>query len=110
MTRAISGRAKRFAKIAGEMISLGAVEAMVLDIWPGRMHAVISIPDERKGEQLVLVTDYPQADRKQLAERAKAAGVPEIMLPRQIIIVKSIPVMGTGKTDYQAVSAMINKQ
>jgi acyl-[acyl-carrier-protein]-phospholipid O-acyltransferase/long-chain-fatty-acid--[acyl-carrier-protein] ligase len=106
----IVGRARRFAKIAGEMISLGAVEAMVLNIWPQRMHAVISIPDERKGEQLILVTDYPQADRKQLAEHAKAAGVPEIMLPRQIIIVKSIPVMGTGKTDYQAVGALIARQ
>jgi acyl-[acyl-carrier-protein]-phospholipid O-acyltransferase/long-chain-fatty-acid--[acyl-carrier-protein] ligase len=106
----IVGRAKRFAKVAGEMISLGAVEAMVLGIWPERMHAVVAMPDARKGEQLVLVTDYQAADRRQLAERAKAAGVAELMLPRRILVVKTVPVLGTGKTDYQAVERLVRAQ
>jgi acyl-[acyl-carrier-protein]-phospholipid O-acyltransferase/long-chain-fatty-acid--[acyl-carrier-protein] ligase len=68
------------------------------------------MPDARKGEQLVLVTDYQAADRRQLAERAKAAGVAELMLPRRILVVKTVPVLGTGKTDYQAVERLVRAQ
>ena len=60
----IKGRAKRFAKLGGEMISLAAVESMVSSLWPGHNHVVVSLPDPKKGEQLVLVTEKPDGDRK----------------------------------------------
>jgi acyl-[acyl-carrier-protein]-phospholipid O-acyltransferase/long-chain-fatty-acid--[acyl-carrier-protein] ligase len=100
---AIKGRAKRFAKIAGEMISLPAVESLANDVWPDASHAVVAIPDGRKGEQLVLVTTQPDAARAALAERAKAAGATELTVPKTVVHVDKIPLLGTGKTDYPSV-------
>ena len=97
---AIKGRAKRFAKIGGEMISLAAVETMVAGLWPQSNHVVVSLPDARKGEQLVLVTDKPDADKAALQARAKADGFPELWVPRAIMVVGQIPVLGSGKVDF----------
>lgn len=102
----ILGRAKRFAKIAGEMVSLGAVEDLAARAWPGHVHAVVALPDPRKGEQLVLVTDRGEAGRSDLLAAAKAAGVSELAVPRQILTVPAVPLLGTGKTDYPAVSRL----
>ena len=96
---AIRGRAKRFAKIGGEMISLAAVEAYAAAIWPEASHAVVSVPDDRKGEALVLVSDTTEAAVEPLIAYAKAHGVAEIMVPKRIVHVDSLPVMGTGKLD-----------
>jgi acyl-[acyl-carrier-protein]-phospholipid O-acyltransferase/long-chain-fatty-acid--[acyl-carrier-protein] ligase len=98
----IRGRAKRFAKLGGEMVSLAAVETMIGALWSGFTHVVVSLPDARKGEQLVLVTDKPEADRKALQAGAKAQGFPELWTPRAILVVGAIPVLGSGKTDYVA--------
>lgn len=99
---AISGRAKRFAKLGGEMVSLAAVEAMVAELWPDGNHVVISIPDKRKGEQLVLLTDFEAADRTALHEAARTAGYPELWTPRKILTLESLPITGTGKIDLRA--------
>jgi acyl-[acyl-carrier-protein]-phospholipid O-acyltransferase/long-chain-fatty-acid--[acyl-carrier-protein] ligase len=97
---AIRGRAKRFAKIAGEMVSLGAVEMLVQACWPEDRHAVISLPDKRKGERIVLLTTHRDADRHTLQAFSKSAGAIELMVPNVIIAVEDIPVLGSGKTDY----------
>jgi acyl-[acyl-carrier-protein]-phospholipid O-acyltransferase/long-chain-fatty-acid--[acyl-carrier-protein] ligase len=99
---AIRGRAKRFAKLGGEMISLAAVETMISELWPGHSHVVVAMPDPKKGEQLVLVTDKPDADRKALQVAAKAQGFPELWAPKAILVTAAIPVLGSGKTDYVA--------
>lgn len=99
----ILGRAKRFAKLGGEMVSLVAVEAQVAQIWPDALHAVVSVPDARKGESLVLVTTEPNPDVRQLIAGGRARGIPELMLPRTIIRVDEIPLLGSGKTDYVSV-------
>jgi acyl-[acyl-carrier-protein]-phospholipid O-acyltransferase/long-chain-fatty-acid--[acyl-carrier-protein] ligase len=99
----ILGRAKRFAKIGGEMVSLAAVEEMAADVWPSRRHAVVSIEDTKKGERLVLVTDHEHADAGALLAHAKTIGAPEIAAPRRIVKVHELPVLGTGKTDYVAI-------
>lgn len=99
---AIRGRAKRFAKLGGEMISLAAVESMISGLWPGANHVVVALPDPRKGEQLVLVTEKPDADRQALLGAAQAEGFPELWIPRAILVTSSIPVLGSGKTDYAA--------
>ncbi|MDA0240517.1 MAG: AMP-binding protein, partial [Proteobacteria bacterium] len=96
----ILGRAKRFAKIAGEMVSLTAVETYAAELWPGFMHAVVSIPDARKGEQLILVTEHGDASRDDLQAFAQANGIAEIMMPRSLHVTDKIPVLGTGKVDY----------
>lgn len=103
----IKGRAKRFAKIAGEMVSLSAVEATADAVWPGHTHAVVSLPDARKGEQLVLVTDYPDAGVDVLLAHAKAEGIAELVVPKRIVPVDAVPVLGTGKVDYVAVADLV---
>src|SRR5262249_53446881 len=95
----ILGPAKRFAKVRGEMVSLAAVERAITGLWPDRQHAVVALPDARKGEQLVLVTDRSDASREAIAAHAREIGLTELFLPRQILVVKSVPMLGTGKTD-----------
>jgi len=96
----IRGRAKRFAKIGGEMVSLPAVEGYAAAVWPGAEHAVVTRPDPKKGEQLVLFTSAEAPDAKALQEWARASGVTELMVPRDIRRVEALPVLGTGKIDY----------
>ncbi len=71
------------------------------------MHAVISVPDARKGEQLVLVTDKPDADRDDLLNYAKDQGNAELMVPKTIHAVDEIPVLGTVKVDYVGIMALL---
>jgi acyl-[acyl-carrier-protein]-phospholipid O-acyltransferase/long-chain-fatty-acid--[acyl-carrier-protein] ligase len=98
----ILGRAKRFAKVGGEMVPLGAVEEFVAKLWPERAHAVVTLPDERKGEALVLVTEQPDADRAALIAAARQQGMPELYVPRTVVKVQKLPLLGTGKADYLA--------
>lgn len=102
----IRGRIKRFAKIGGEMVSLTVVENCASALWPDHMHAAAIIPDPRKGEQIVLVTDHPDAKRQELLHWAQTHGVPEIAVPRKIIPTDSLPVLGTGKLDYVSVTRL----
>jgi acyl-[acyl-carrier-protein]-phospholipid O-acyltransferase/long-chain-fatty-acid--[acyl-carrier-protein] ligase len=106
----IRGRAKRFAKIAGEMVSLSAVEELVAAIWPASLHAVVALPDKQKGEQLVLLTEHADADRSSLQQGARAAGMSEIHVPRRLLKVKKLPLLGTGKIDYHAVTRLAQQE
>lgn len=105
----IRGRAKRFAKVAGEMVSLSAVEEMASECWPEHAHAVLAVPDPGKGEQLVLLTTCPEPDRKVMAAYAKANGINELQVPRQMLHVADIPLLGTGKVHYAGAQAMVEK-
>jgi acyl-[acyl-carrier-protein]-phospholipid O-acyltransferase/long-chain-fatty-acid--[acyl-carrier-protein] ligase len=105
----IRGRAKRFAKIGGEMVSFAAVESMAQGLWPEANHVVVALPDPRKGEQLMLVTDTPDADREALLAHAKADGFPELWVPRTLLVVAGIPVLGSGKIDYPATVEMARR-
>lgn len=96
---AIKGRAKRFAKIAGEMVSLAAVETLVTDLWPTFAHAVAAVPDPRKGEKLVLLTTKPDAQKSDIQAFFKISGGTELMVPTNIVAVDEIPLLGTGKLD-----------
>jgi acyl-[acyl-carrier-protein]-phospholipid O-acyltransferase/long-chain-fatty-acid--[acyl-carrier-protein] ligase len=99
----ILGRAKRFAKIGGEMVSLAAVEELICGLWPDGRHAVVSLSDPKKGERLVLVTDHQDAEPAALLAHFKAAGAPQLAAPRHIIRVNELPALGSGKTDYVAI-------
>ncbi len=95
----ILGRAKRFAKIGGEMISLAAVETMAAELWPGVPLAVTSVSDPRKGEKLVLMVESETATRSDLLVFARKKGVSELAVPAEVTFGK-IPLLGTGKPDY----------
>jgi len=102
----IKGRAKRFAKIGGEMVSLAAAEALASTVWEDAVHAVVAVPDLRKGEKLLLITTHPAADPRPLLSAARNRGLAEIQVPRDILVVSKIPLLGTGKIDYPAVQRL----
>lgn len=97
----IQGRAKRFAKIAGEMVSLLAVEELASNLLPEVCHAALAVPDEKRGEQIVLITEARELTKDMLLKQAQAAGVAEICLPKEIVFMEAIPRLGSGKIDYQ---------
>jgi len=92
--------------VAGEMVPLGAVEDFVGRLWPEHMHAVVAAPDAKRGEQLVLVTDRKDGSRPALIAAARDEGLPEIFVPRAIVSVDAIPVLGNGKVDYVGVMSL----
>jgi acyl-[acyl-carrier-protein]-phospholipid O-acyltransferase / long-chain-fatty-acid--[acyl-carrier-protein] ligase len=71
------------------------------------MHAAVAISGERKGEQIVLLTTNPDAQRSDLITFAKRQGVSELAVPRRIVMADEIPVLGTGKPDYRKVEAVV---
>jgi acyl-[acyl-carrier-protein]-phospholipid O-acyltransferase/long-chain-fatty-acid--[acyl-carrier-protein] ligase len=105
----IKGRAKRFAKIGGEMVSLAAIEALAGELWKGALSAVATVPDERKGERLVLVTDCAIATRAEFLSFARAAGATELMVPAEVRVVGAVPVLGTGKVDFVGVTKLVRE-
>ena len=105
----IKGRAKRFAKVGGEMISLTALEEVIELFWKGAGHALVALEDERKGEQLILVTEKKDAARDELSAHLKNIGYKEVSIPRKIMIVSKLPLLGSGKTDYPSVAELVRK-
>lgn len=106
----IVARAKRFAKVAGEMVSMPAVEGLAGGLWPGAAHAVVAVADARKGEALVLVTTQADADIGALLAWAREKGVAEIGVPRVVRVVEALPVLGSGKVDYAAVGRLVEEE
>jgi acyl-[acyl-carrier-protein]-phospholipid O-acyltransferase/long-chain-fatty-acid--[acyl-carrier-protein] ligase len=103
----IRGRAKRFAKIGGEMVSLAAVEALAGELWKESLSAAATLPDDRKGEKLVLLTNAPGATRSDLLAFAKLNGAMDMMVPAEVRVVQNMPVLGTGKVDFVAVAKLV---
>jgi acyl-[acyl-carrier-protein]-phospholipid O-acyltransferase/long-chain-fatty-acid--[acyl-carrier-protein] ligase len=107
---AIKGRAKRFAKIGGEMISLAAVEALAADLWPDALSGAATAPDARKGERLVLVTTKTDPKRSDFLAFARARGASEMMVPTEVLILEKLPVLGSGKIDHLALAAYVRER
>jgi acyl-[acyl-carrier-protein]-phospholipid O-acyltransferase / long-chain-fatty-acid--[acyl-carrier-protein] ligase len=103
----IAGRAKRFAKLAGEMVSLAVAERIAAAAYPDYRHAVVAVPDARRGERLVLVSEAPSIARDLLVDAARREGLPEIAIPRYVITVAALPLLGSGKTDYAKVPQLV---
>jgi len=102
----IAGRAKRFAKLAGEMVSLAVAERIAVAAYPDYRHAVVALPDSRRGERLLLVSEAPEVKREALVEAAHRERLPEIAIPREVFRVAALPLLGSGKTDYPAVQRL----
>jgi acyl-[acyl-carrier-protein]-phospholipid O-acyltransferase/long-chain-fatty-acid--[acyl-carrier-protein] ligase len=89
------------------MVSMTAAEGFVTSLWPNEQHAVINLPDARKGERLLLVTTRQGASVSALLGHGRERGVPELMVPRDLMIVESLPLLATGKLDYPAIEKMV---
>ena len=107
---AIKGRAKRFAKIGGEMISLAAIEALAAERWPDALSGCATVPDARKGERIILVTTQRDANRAAFADFAKASGGTELMTPAEVLVVEKLPLLGSGKIDAVALSQLVRER
>jgi len=106
----IVGRAKRFAKVAGEMVSLAAVEEIAAKLWPDSKHAAIAVPDAPKGEAIILVTEEKAAERRPFLECAQEVGASELHVPRRFLVVEAVPLLGSGKVDYRRTTELIREQ
>ncbi len=102
----IIGRVKRFAKIAGEMVSLEVVEKIAYTAAPEFQHAASSQEEIKRGENVVLFTTDPELTRDDLTVVAKSLGSAEIAIARKIIYLEEIPLLGTGKTNYVKLKVM----
>ena len=102
----IRGRVKRFAKVAGEMVSLEVVEHIANTAAPDYEHAASTVSDAQRGESIILFTCDKKLKREDLQIVAKNLGLPELAVARKIITVEAIPLLGTGKTDYVTLKQM----
>jgi acyl-[acyl-carrier-protein]-phospholipid O-acyltransferase/long-chain-fatty-acid--[acyl-carrier-protein] ligase len=106
----IKGRAKRFAKIGGEMISLGAVEALAAELWPDAMSGAATVPDARKGERLILVTTKSDPKRSDFLAFARSRGASEMMVPTEVLILEKLPLLGSGKIDHVELTKFVRER
>ncbi len=102
----IKGRAKRFAKVGGEMVSLAAVEELASQCWPAALSAAAALPDPRKGQRLVLLTQEKEASRTAFLQFLKAKGAADLMIPSEVLVVEAMPLLGSGKLDFGGVAKL----
>ena len=104
------GRLKRFAKVAGEMVALELPERIAERASPKHQHAAVARPDAARGEMIVLATEDAALGREALQAAAREMGAPELALPRRIIYLEKLPLLGTGKKDYPRIAAMVEER
>jgi acyl-[acyl-carrier-protein]-phospholipid O-acyltransferase / long-chain-fatty-acid--[acyl-carrier-protein] ligase len=106
----LQARMKRFAKIAGEMVSLEAVEKIAATARPNVLHAAVSLRDSSRGETIVVYTEDRALRREDLQAAARAVGAPEVAIPRRVIHLDKLPLLGNGKKDYVTLTRMAAEQ
>ena len=102
----IRGRMRRFAKVAGEMVSLELAENIAAAASPAHQHATAAVPQPGRGELILLFTDDLDLGRERLVAAARELGAPELAVARRIVHLSSIPLLGNGKKDYPALDRM----
>ncbi len=107
----VRGRMKRFAKVSGEMVSLTAVEDALAGAFPQYglrcQIAVITRPDEGRGEALIAVTNEPKLNLDEIRNAIKARGLSNLSAPREIKVVREIPKLGTGKVNHRELAKLL---
>ncbi len=106
----IKGRAKRFAKIGGEMVSFAAVEQALAPLLEDTAYGIVSIAHEKKGELLVLVVENSDITNGKIATHFAKNGFPSLWTPKSIVHVSEAPVLGAGKFDYTKAREIALKQ
>ncbi len=106
----IKGRIKRFAKIGGEMVSISAVESAVEKLYEGFISGIVPTEDEKKGEQLVLITNNEKAEISEIKAFFKTQGLSELCVPKRIVYLKNPPLLASGKFDYQSALKILENQ
>ena len=99
----VNGRLARFSKMGGEMVPHGTIEDKIAEAYggdPGEVPSVVvtGVSDESKGEALVVVTTL-DITTGGVREKLSQAGFPNLWIPRSVVKVAAIPVLGTGKLD-----------
>jgi acyl-[acyl-carrier-protein]-phospholipid O-acyltransferase/long-chain-fatty-acid--[acyl-carrier-protein] ligase len=105
----ILGRAKRFAKVAGEMVSLTAVEELATQTCPGSLHVAVAVANEGKGEEIILVTESESLTRAEVLASAQSQGISALAVPSKIVPGR-VPLLASGKPDYVAVQEWVTKR
>ncbi|HET9664941.1 MAG TPA: AMP-binding protein, partial [Burkholderiales bacterium] len=106
----IEGRVRRFAKIAGEMVSLDHIEQIARTASPGHFHAAVLAVEEYGGETTVLFTTDPALDRITLQRTARILGSRDLAVAREVVKVRELPMLRTGKTDYTGLAQLAQSQ
>ncbi len=109
----LGGRMSRFSKIAGEMVSHVAVEEKLQQAAAvsEQVFVVAAVPDEKRGERLIVLYSGWEGSVEALLSAAKAAGMPNLWTPAKTSFYKidKIPVLGTGKLDLKAVNELVRR-
>ena len=92
------------------MVSLAAVEMLAAELWPNSVTAVSAVPDPRKGERLIMVTDKHGATRSDFMAYARSKHAAELMFPAEIIVLDKLPLLGSGKVDQLAIDKFVREQ
>ncbi|SFV55581.1 Putative 2-acylglycerophosphoethanolamine acyltransferase / acyl-acyl carrier protein synthetase [hydrothermal vent metagenome] len=102
----IVDRYSRFAKIGGEMISLGSVEEMLGDIFLDSVEIMaVALPDDKKGEQIILIYTS-DLEEKEILLKIKESDILPIMKPSKLFKVELLPKLGTGKADFKGAKSL----
>jgi acyl-[acyl-carrier-protein]-phospholipid O-acyltransferase/long-chain-fatty-acid--[acyl-carrier-protein] ligase len=91
-------------------VSFAAVEALAGELWPDALTAVAAVPDARKGERLIMVTQQKNATRSEFQAFARSRGANDLMVPAEIVYMEKLPLLGSGKVDNMAVTKLIKER
>ena len=91
-------------------MSLSAVETLAAELWPGSVSVIVAVPDARKGERLILVTNASGANREAIMRHARAKGASELMVPAKVMVVPQVPLLGSGKPDFAGTQKLVQEK
>jgi acyl-[acyl-carrier-protein]-phospholipid O-acyltransferase/long-chain-fatty-acid--[acyl-carrier-protein] ligase len=108
----ITGRQSRFSKIGGEMVPHIQIEESILSMFEESEDSlcvgVTSVPDEKKGERIIVLHTKLSKTPSEIVKELSAMGLPNLFLPSEdsFFLVDAIPILGTGKLDLRGLQQM----